>query len=115
MFLIFYGLFELKYNVTNSFFQGGPEQHGIFVKSLMPDGPALQSSRIVPGDRVHDINGVSLDSSTTAAKVTLHNASKEMVWRCYFFAPDPDYYLTLKFLKKFLNTGTGSKEQIGEE
>ncbi|XP_066921139.1 tyrosine-protein phosphatase non-receptor type 13-like [Clytia hemisphaerica] len=47
---------------------GGPEQHGIFVKSLMPDGPALQSSRIVPGDRVHDINGVSLDSLTTAVK-----------------------------------------------
>ena len=27
----------------------------------MPDGAALQSSRIIPGDRVLDINGVNLD------------------------------------------------------
>jgi len=29
----------------------------------MPDGPALLTSRVTPGDRVLDINGVSLEGS----------------------------------------------------
>ena len=40
--------------------------NGIFIKRLMPDGAALQSSRIIPGDRVLDINGVSLDGTNLA-------------------------------------------------
>ena len=55
-----------NYNSLHRLKQSGGSKNGIFIKRLMPDGAALQSSRIIPGDRVLDINGVNLDGTNLA-------------------------------------------------
>ena len=46
------------------FSQGGPELRGIFVKNLLNGGPAASDGRIAKGDRIVEINAVSLDGLT---------------------------------------------------
>ena len=46
------------------FSQGGPELRGIFIKNLLNGGPAASDGRIAKGDRIVEINAVSLDGLT---------------------------------------------------
>ena len=46
------------------FLQGGPELRGIFIKNFLNGGPAASDGRIAKGDRIVEINAVSLDGLT---------------------------------------------------
>ncbi|XP_065063880.1 tyrosine-protein phosphatase non-receptor type 13-like isoform X2 [Rhopilema esculentum] len=43
---------------------GGPESGGIFVRAMMPNGSAEIDGRVQIGDKITEINGISLDACT---------------------------------------------------
>ena len=51
----------LYFKVLFNYVQGGPEHRGIFVRKMLVAGSAAVDGRLVKGDRIVEINGVSLD------------------------------------------------------
>eukprot|EP00794_Sanderia_malayensis_P004045 gene4045-4595_t len=85
---------------------GGIEMGGIFIKGIMPESQAEQSDRISRGDRIVEINGVSVEGLTKHQAMDLMKRSKVinlLLERNAVFdgivIPESDFF-TLELMKK---------------
>ena len=68
--LIFFGTWHnlylfleslIRFNIWFIFFKDGPDHRGIFIKSMLQGGSAELDGRLDIGDRLLEINGISLE------------------------------------------------------